>query len=289
MNKIKNWTDYEEQLGWVIAYIHNHLDEELDLNQLAEVACLSPYHWHRIYYAIQGETIVATVKRLRLHTAAGYLAHTSMPIEEVARKSGYKNLQSFTRIFKSEYGMPPAQYRKEGSHTRFHIHDHNQEGDIDMYDVSIKTIPVVQAASITHVGSYMQIGQAFETLYGWLAARNLIGPDTRSVGIYYDDPDSVPEQQLRSRAGIVVDKGFPLEAPLEPVEIAGGPYAVLRYQGPYADMKAAYQWLYGVWLAQSGKEPANAPAFEEYLNNPRNTSPSDLLTDIYLPLNPACV
>lgn len=64
MNKAKNWTDYEERLGRVIAYIHDHLDDQLDLNQLAEVACLSPYHWHRIYYAIQGEAIVATVKTL---------------------------------------------------------------------------------------------------------------------------------------------------------------------------------------------------------------------------------
>jgi AraC family transcriptional regulator len=99
LNKAKNWTDYEERLGRVIAYIHDHLDDQLDLNQLAEVACLSPYHWHRIYYAIQGEAIVATVKRLRLHCAAGCLANTLMPIDEVVKKSGYKNLQSFTRIF----------------------------------------------------------------------------------------------------------------------------------------------------------------------------------------------
>lgn len=285
MNKAKNWIDYEERLGRVIAYIHDHLDDELCLNQLADVACLSPYHWHRIYYAILGETIVATVKRLRLHRAAGYLAHSSMPIEEVAKKSGYKNLQSFTRIFKAEYGLPPAQYRNHGSHTRFRVNNKEEEGA--MYDVTIKTIPTLQAATIAHVGSYMQISQAFETLYGWLAARNLIGPATRSVGIYYDDPDSVSEKQLKSRAGIIVDKEFAFEAPLEPVEIAAGPYAVLRYQGPYADMKAAYQWLYGVWLVQSGKEPANAPAFEEYINNPRDTAPTGLLTDIYLPLSEA--
>jgi AraC family transcriptional regulator len=97
----------------------------------------------------------------------------------------------------------------------------------------------------------------------------------------------VPEEQLRSRAGIIVNEDFTFEAPLEPAEIAAGPYAVLRYQGPYADMKAAYQWLYGVWLVKSGKEPGNAPAFEEYINNPRDTPPTELLTDIYLPLNEA--
>lgn len=49
-------------------------------------------------------------------------------------------------------------------------------------------------------------------------------------------------------------------------------------------MRAAYQWLYGQWLVQSGFEAANSPVFEEYLNNPRGTPPEQLLTDIYLPL-----
>lgn len=67
-------------------------------------------------------------------------------------------------------------------------------------------------------------------------------------------------------------------------EIAGGRYAALRYKGPYAAMRSAYQWFYGPWLAQSGEEPADVPVFEEYLNNPRDTAPAELLTDIYLPL-----
>ena len=53
--------------------------------------------------------------------------------------------------------------------------------------------------------------------------------------------------------------------------------------GPYADMRAAYQWLYGTWLLQSGREIADAPILEEYLNNPRDTPPTELLTDICLP------
>ena len=49
-----------------------------------------------------------------------------------------------------------------------------------MYDVTIKTIPASPAATIAHIGSYMQISQAFEPLYGWFGARNLLGSDTRS-------------------------------------------------------------------------------------------------------------
>jgi len=282
MKERSGWTNYEERLGRVTAYIHDHLDEELDLNRLAEVACLSPHHWHRIYHAVHGETIAATVKRLRLHRAAGYLANSAMTIEEIAARSGYKNLQSFTRIFGSVYGLPPAQYRRNGSHTGFQ--QAQREQSADMYEVSIKQLPDMKAVGMDHRGSYMEIGRAFEALFGWLGARGLIAPDMRMAGLFYDDPSSVPEAELRSRACVIIGKMLPVKAPAVATEIAGGRYGVLRHKGPYADMRAAYQWLYGTWLLQSGREIADGPILEEYLNNPRDTPPTELLTDICLPL-----
>lgn len=67
-----HWAEYGERMDRVTAYVFDHLDDALDLNRLAEVACLSPYHWHRIYHAMRGETIAATVRRLR--TIAGSAA-----------------------------------------------------------------------------------------------------------------------------------------------------------------------------------------------------------------------
>jgi AraC-type DNA-binding domain-containing proteins len=80
MNESANRARYETRLGRVLDHIYDHLDEPLDIDRLAEIACLSPYHWHRIYQAMYGETVATTVRRLRLHRAAGYLANGSMPI-----------------------------------------------------------------------------------------------------------------------------------------------------------------------------------------------------------------
>ncbi|HEX2581785.1 MAG TPA: AraC family transcriptional regulator [Dongiaceae bacterium] len=282
MAKAKQWIDYEERLDRVIHWIFDHLEEELDLNRLADIASLSPTHWHRIYQAMRGETIAATIKRLRLDRAATYLVQTSLSVEEIAKKSGYGDLSSFTRIFKSVYGLPPAQYRRQGSHTAFHT-DIKERGKI-MYNIAIKKLPSMQTITISHIGPYMEINRAYERLFGWLAARNAIPDDLRMIAIFYDDVALVPAEQLRSRAGIVTAKNIPIEAPLEKTEIAGGDYAILRHKGPYADMKAAYEWLYGQWLPQSGREPADQPGLEEYLNNPQDTKPTELLSDIYLPL-----
>ena len=49
-------------------------------------------------------------------------------------------------------------------------------------------------------------------------------------------------------------------------------------------MLAEYNWLFGTWLPQSGRDLADAPVLEEYLNSPRDTAPSELLTVLYLPL-----
>jgi AraC family transcriptional regulator len=153
-----------------------------------------------------------------------------------------------------------------------------------MYKIEIRTLPQTPAATVPHTGSYMEIGRAFEKLFGTLAARNLLGPGIRMFGIFHDDVASVPEAELRSRAALVAARPLPAEPPIEPVMIAGGDYAVLRHKGPYSDMKPAYEWLYGAWLPRSGREPGDSPCLEEYLNSPRETAPTELLSDIYLPL-----
>ncbi len=278
----------------VIDYIYDHLDEKIDLDTLSEIACVSRYHWHRIYRGLCGETLAATVKRLRLHRAAGQLANSQLSIEEIASTSGYSRLQSFNRAFSESHGLPPAKFRLEGSHTLFSKYvfpDQNDQENInnrttEIMDVTIKQIEYFDVLAMPHKGSYMNIGNAFEKLFGWLGMRGLIGPQLRSIGIYYCDPDAVPEAELESAACIALPnmQDIELDNSIEKKAIISGEYAVLRFKGPYSNMRSAYQWLYGEWLKNSGREVADQPAFEEYLNNPREVLPSELLTDIYMPL-----
>lgn len=90
--------------------------------------------------------------------------------------------------------------------------------------------------------------------------------------------------KLRSFAAMSVDAGTPIEPPLRALQIDGGEYAVLRHLGPYAEMKASYDWLFGTWLPQAGREAADKPCDEIYVNTPMDAAPKDLITDIYLPM-----
>ncbi|MGJ3263567.1 MAG: AraC family transcriptional regulator, partial [Salinarimonas sp.] len=151
-------------------------------------------------------------------------------------------------------------------------------------DGVIEPTPPFLLAALPQRGASAEIGGAFDRLYAWAGPRGLIGPQTRSIGVYLDDPESVPRAQLRSYAGMTVPPGFAAEGEIEIVEIPGGEVAAIVHKGPYAELEAVYRGLYKGWLPQSGREPADAPPFEEYLNDPRATPPVDWLTKVCLPL-----
>lgn len=88
-------------------------------DRLAEVACLSPWHWSRIYAAMQGETVATTIRRLRLQRAADRLANSGMEIDVIATRAGYASTDTFGRAFRDAFGQSPAAFRKGGSYAAF--------------------------------------------------------------------------------------------------------------------------------------------------------------------------
>ena len=273
---------YEVRLDRVTDYIHEHLEEAVRSDRLAEVACLSPYHWHRIYVAMRGETISATIRRLRLLRAADRLANSAMPVKTIAERAGYSGADSFARAFKEAYGRTPADYRASGSHAAFKAAAEAE--DKEGFPVAIETLATARCASVAHTGSYMQIDRAMGRLFAALGAQGILAPDQKMIAVFFDDPDLVAVDELRSQACSPVTADAAVGPPLQDTVLRGGLHARLRYRGPYADMKSAYRWLLGVWLPQSGHEPDDAPVFEAYLNSPRHVPPMELLTDIHLPL-----
>jgi AraC family transcriptional regulator len=277
--------DYSVRLNRVLDYLYAHLEDDLSFDQLAEIACLSPYHWSRIYSAMRGETIVATIRRLRLQRAADHLANTDLELATVAARAGYSSPDTFGRAFREAFDVSPAAYRETGSHAAFRAA--NAANDARTFPVTVENQPERRCAGIDHTGSYMAIDHAMGRLFVELGARNALPAQPAMIGLFFDDPDLGPEDQLRSRACLPVADSVHIEAPLVETALRGGLYARLSYTGPYADMRGAYRWLLGTWLPASGYEPDDAPIFEAYLNDPREVPQSQLRTDIHLPLKPA--
>jgi len=282
MTKPLTVLDYSRRIERVIDHIGAHLDEPLDLERLAAVACFSPYHFHRIYRAVTGETVADALRRLRFNRAAGELVEGHPAVATVARRAGYGSVAAFARAFRSGYGIAPAAYRRQGRLVP--PSPIPTATETAMYDVSVRDLQPVRLAALRHTGSYLEIGTTFERLFAWAVGRGLMGPQTRAIGVYYDDPDGTPAHALRSDAGLAVGPDVALDDGLRIVEVPGGRHAVLHHQGPYAELNKAYRWLYREWLPKSGEQCADRPIFEEYLNNPRTLPPEQWLTDICLPL-----
>jgi AraC family transcriptional regulator len=282
MRRAQTQTDYGRRIDRVIRHIGEHLDEPLDLDRLAQVACFSPFHFHRIYRQTVGETVADTLRRNRLARAAGDLVRSDLAIPAIARRAGYASVAAFTRAFQALHGVAPAAYRRSG---RLVPLEHRpEEESAAIYDVAIRTTEPLRIAAIRHVGPYMEIGTAFDRLLAWATPKGLWNATCRTFGIFYDDPAAVAPETLRSDACLTVGPEAKVDGDLRLAEIAAGRHAVLRHQGPYAELPAAYGWMFGTWLPTSGEEPADRPCFEEYLNNPRDLPPKEWLTDIHLPL-----
>ena len=100
-----------ETIKKVVDYIEENLNDELNLDKIAEKAGYSKFHLHRIFSKIVGETIHKYIQKRRLTEAARKLVYTDESIIDIALISGYESQQAFTLAFKKMYKSSPQMYR----------------------------------------------------------------------------------------------------------------------------------------------------------------------------------
>lgn len=277
---------YRRRILQVQLFIQAHLDEDLPLDRLARVAHFSPYHFHRVFKALVGEGVHEYVRRLRLEAAAVALKTTERPIIQVALGAGYETHEAFTRAFRQMFGVSPSQFRA-GEHPLYTPKEEStMTTETVARDVRIETLPPRRIAFLRHVGPYTTAGPTFGRLMAWAGPRGLLGPGTLVLGVCHDDPDVTPAEKIRFDCGLTVGDRVAAEGDIGVQTLEGGDYAVVTHRGPYSGLGETYRWLYGTWLPTSGREPRHAPPFEVYRNSPQQVAPEDLLTDVYLPLEP---
>lgn len=266
---------WETAIARATALLSRDLDAPPSLNDLAGAAGVSPFHFHRIWRAMTGEAIGETIRRLKLQSAARALSESDRSVTDIGLSTGFATPQAFARAFRRQAGLSPSEFRT---------------GEKPVWTPPAGEVEIVWKDSVTIIakrrtgGGYRELNGEFQAVWEWATAQGLIERLQGIYGIPYDDPESVPESQLR------YDAGFDFGASATPgngfsaVRIAGGPYARLRVQGSYDNLEPAMQYLLGEWLLLSGREPADAPLFHNALTDPDIVAEPDLVTDIYLPL-----
>lgn len=277
---------YQERLGRVLAHIEEHLDEPLTLDRLADVACLSPFHFHRIFSAYLGETASGHVRRLRLEKAAERLLAGDGNVTDTALAVGYETPAAFAKAFRERFGMSPSEFRLRQCASLPPFVTPQSTKEISMMTAEMREIPDTPVLYTHRSGAYSEAASAaWGVLMGFAYKNRLLNAETWAIGIGNADPAITPAEQLRYDACITTNRAVAPEGEIGVQTIAGGRYAVFLHKGAYEGLNESYRSIFAAWLPASGCVLRNSPCFERYLNrDPRRTKPEKLRTEIWLPV-----
>ena len=286
MPLLDSQSEYEDRMHRVLGHIDAHLDEQLVLATLAEVAHFSPFHFHRLFSAWMGETLGDYLRRRRVEVAAMRLAaQPRTRILNIALSVGFGSAEAFTRAFKSRFGCSPTAWRerqsslrnansnsgqansKQGQAVRAPLEEHeisqtpNRE---NIMKVTLIDRQPVTVAYLRHLGPYGEAIEQFwqNTYYPWAVSNSLL--EQARYGISHDDPGITAAEQCRYDACVEIAPDFVLSGGALKTTIPGGKYAVLRFSGTSERVVGAWHALLREWLPASGFQLDARPCFEYY-------------------------
>ena len=290
--------DYVQRVNRAIDYILAHLDQPLSLELVAERAGFSPFHFHRIFSGLVGETLNHFIKRVRLERALRMLSFDPRrTLTEVAFECGFQSSSDFSRSFKQAYGTPPSEFDLAGFRAQrrgewqAEITDSDERHRLDPlppgenpdgFEVALRNQPERSVAYIRVPDPYRPdaVPGAAERLLAWAEARKLA--DNRWYGYMWDDPELVPHAKCRYDVAVELPAGAGPEA-LRPTRSGGASetgsevghfrfppmqVAELEIRGPIELEMRAIDWLFKTWLPGSGYVPTDQPAFEAWIGRP---------------------
>ena len=309
--------EYISRINRVMDHIEANLKNDLSLDELASVACFSPYHFHRIFRSMMGETLHQFTHRMRIQRIAIRLSNDpDVSITELVYEYGFSSSAHFSRSFKEFFGLSPSQWRKsqidfQNSKIRqlnrnewkskssnicyLGVHENQNIWRINMnpkpIEVIVKKVPDITIAYIRNVGPYQGDSKLFEALFqklcAWAGPRGLITDTARFFACYHDDPALTSAAKLRLSIGLSVNEGVQVDGEIGKMIIPGGDYGIAYHEVKSPEQfQSAWDAVYGQWLPESGYQPNDSVCYEEYLNDPK-THPEGLMkVNIAIPLKP---
>ena len=271
--------DLEQRMNRVIDHVRSHLEGRLDLDELAQVASYSPYHFHRLFRREMGETLGEFVRRIRLEDASCRLKDPRSTVTEVAFASGFSSPAAFSKAFSARFSTSPSKWRVQAL-------QNSNRGQVDRklgkatsapgsypsasggkrMKVEIIELEPMTLAYVRHIGPYDEpgISAAYERLFGWAEGKGLARPGTRVVGVSHSDPAvTAPEHCIYDAAlEIPADQRDLADAGVGTTRVPPGRCASVDYEGPPEGISDAYSLIYGEWLPSSGLRLRGEPALE---------------------------
>ncbi|MGF1757106.1 AraC family transcriptional regulator [Photobacterium sagamiensis] len=286
--------DYQERFHNLLNYIDSHLDEELTVDKLSNIACLSKYHFHRQFSTLVGITAFAYIKQARMKRASYQLVFKkNMRIVDIAVANGYESSEAFSRAFSQSIGQNPSQFREQPQWVSWHekyqlfkkLRVQRMKSDSSGHIVEIVDFSETKVAALEHLGALELVGNTINQFINWRKENNLSPKVSRTFNIAYDDPAVTEPDKYRcdicaSVKSDVKENEYGVTTKIIPA----GRCAVIRHVGSDDTISETITYLYSEWLAQSEEELRDYPLFFERVSFYPDVLETEVTTDIYLPL-----
>jgi AraC family transcriptional regulator len=305
--------EYVGRINRVMDYIQANLAGDLRLETLAHVASFSPFHFHRVFKSVVGETLNDFIRRVRVGAAAARLLNNPRAsITEIAVACGYSSPSAFAREFRNAFGMSASEFRRGGRAAVRRIRQVKSKDEqaksktekdlassspytapirdtrrIPMkFSVEVKQMPEWNVVYARHIGAYNKIGEAFDRVFKWAGPRGLIRfPETKSLAVYHDSPEVTDASKLRSDACLTVPAGTKVDGEIGTTKVPGGLFAVAHVEIDVTQFGEAWDKLME-WMPTSGYQPDDRMCYELYLNDPEKHAEKKWQVDICEPVRP---
>jgi len=278
--------EYEARVNRVIDHIREHLADEMSLASLARIAAFSPFHFHRVFRSLTGETLFGFIQRLRIEKAArALLASTDQSVLEVALDHGFSSAATFARAFRARFGMTATEWRADGA-ARWQSRHRKMGKQVRKagkaprpvgphtgvmprprsLTVQVRELPRYRVAYMRYAGPYGAHGipALWARFRRWMETRDLPGATTLTLGVAYDDPGITAAERCRYDACAVVPTDFEPDRRVTITEVGGGRYAVASFVGTAHEIGAAWDGVFAAWLPESAWQPDDRPCVEIY-------------------------
>lgn len=294
--------NYKTRINRVFEYIDQNLESNLSLQSVSEVAFFSPFHFHRIFKFVTGETLNEYITRKRIEKSASDLLHKNITATKIAHNYGFSDNSSFSRAFKKYFKVSPTEFKKQNPNRFSKIRQlkskngqdyPNYEKYICMIDnlknwiemnakVEIKEVPKMNVAYISCIGS-QNLGNSFEKLIQWATPKGLMNDQTKMMTIYHDSFKFTDANKIRMSASILLNKPEEIEGEVGLTTIETGKFIVGSFIIGVDEFEKSWTGLF-VWMNDQGYKKADREPFEIYYNNFNEHPEKKAIVDFYIPI-----
>ncbi len=285
---------YLDRVQKAIDYIESNLTEDLTVADIAMQGYLSPYHFHRIFHTMTGDSVMGYVRKRRLSAAAEKLTGTNRQIIDIALNYRFESQESFSRAFKKVFGITPGKCRRNREKLCLYEKKNFLKGGIKFYFGGITMEPkIVYKEAFKVLGPKLRTtsenNQGLIEIPGFWdkvmkqktleKITNIVPGVCYGICADYDDK----REGFAYMIACEVPSLDEIPAGLTGKVIPASRYAVFTAKGKIPDkIQEIQRYIYGEWLAKSGYERAETEDFELYEERRINLKKPEV--DIYIPV-----